>query len=300
MKEAPQTSGWATSDDLTGDWSDDDSDNETSADTINTADPLSDLELLLQQRDDAINSTAPAPVATPTGHQHVIVESSTATTNTRLEDYSNTFPALLINVVEEPYEDYTKEHDYSHENELLQSYIRQEEEEKSADVSDLRRIIAGTKNSKGNSADTGVTGANATSGESYERTPAQQRQFMRFQKRVSRCPLQVLRYEYGGEPLWPMPEPRHLKIPKCTCGEQRVFELQLLPTINYFLKVDEYAPHKLNLSTQLSTAVASVGAIPVHAPRGGGMDWSGVFVYSCPQSCAQSHEEFAYVLPTQE
>lgn len=192
---------------------------------------------------------------------------------------------MPIEVIDEPFEDYTAENDFSHENKLLEEYMRQEEEDKSEDVGDLRKIISATKK-KSSGAGSGAPAAGGLS-ESYEKTPVRQRHFMRFQKRISRCPLQCLRYDYGGEPLWPIPAPR-LAIPKCACGEERVFELQLTPTINYFLKVDDFASPPAQVAGETSSKSAP----------GGGMDWLSLLVYSCPSSCDKSRSEFIHVLPS--
>ena len=126
-------------------------------------------------------------------------------------------------------------------------------------------------------------------------------------------------------------------VPPCACGRARVFELQILPAILSLLSVDEYTSRepgardvsKSPASKGEVTTVAAGGATaggrappekggPVigHAgggsgrrvgggpdsagPRlviGGGMDFSSVLVYSCPESCAMSSVEVAIVIP---
>jgi len=112
------------------------------------------------------------------------------------------------------------------------------------------------------------------------------KQFKKFKKRLQRCPDQILRYNFNGEPLFPTNDEKEQNkiIPACTkCGTKRVFELQLLPTLLYFLKVDDYA---LEMDSH---------GIP------NGMDWSSALVYVCPQSCGgDTHEyieEFVHVVP---
>lgn len=265
------------------DWGDDEDDSKPQT----PAADLVDLEALLQQRDDAMKTSAkttkaaPAPKKADTAKKNVPVGKQ------------NAFPALPIEVIDEPYEDYTAEHDFAHENKLLEQYMKQEEEEKSADIGDLRTVIS---NSKKKGAGAQATGAASSTGESYEKTPAQQRHLLRFQKRISRCPLQCLRYDYGGEPLWPVVIPQNLKVPNCPgCGEERSFEMQLTPTINYFLKVDEFAAADTP-SQQKSDGIA--GDAPKAIAPPGGMDWLSLIVYSCSASCTQSHEEFIYVVPS--
>ncbi|KAL3668805.1 hypothetical protein V7S43_006099 [Phytophthora oleae] len=264
------------------DWSDDEDDNKAPA-----ADVV-DLEALLQQRDDAMKTSVKATKAIPVVKKE---ETSKETTST---GKCNAFPALPIEVIDEPYENYTSEHDFAHENRLLEEYMKQEEEEKSTDLGDLRTVITNSKTKKG-----GASGASSSSGESYEKTPAQQRHLLRFQKRISRCPLQCLRYDYGGEPLWPVVIPQTLKVLPCPgCGAERSFEMQLTPTINYFLKVDEYAAadtssQKCALNTDNALPDAPKTVVPP-----GGMDWLSLIVYSCSASCPQYHEEFVYVVPS--
>jgi pre-rRNA-processing protein TSR4 len=264
------------------DWSDEEDDTAAAvASTEGTGTDLTDLELLLQQRDDAMKM----PTAVTASKKKIDTTSKTSASTAQLV---NAFPAMPIDVMDEPFEDYTSENDFSHENKLLEEYIRQEEEEKSEDVDKLRKVLDSTKKKRagGGGGNTSVAGG---SGESYEKTPAHQRHFMRFQKRINRCPLQCLRYDYGGEPLWPVPAPTSLVVPRCACGEERVFELQLTPTINYFLKVDAFAG--------TPTVAPSEGGKPAAGPPSGGMDWLSILVYSCPSSCKKSRSEFIIVLP---
>jgi Programmed cell death protein 2, C-terminal putative domain len=52
-----------------------------------------------------------------------------------------------------------------------------------------------------------------------------------FQAAVSHAPSQVVRFAYGGYPLWcTYPPPRAAAaVPLCACGAERVFEMQLMP-----------------------------------------------------------------------
>ncbi|CAH0485225.1 unnamed protein product [Peronospora farinosa] len=267
------------------DWSDDEDDSNLQTSSAD----LVDLEALLQQRDDAMKKSTKTTKLTPAFKKIGNVKANTLPTD------QNAFAALLIEVMDEPYEDYTGECDFAHENQLLEEYMKQEEVEKSAEIGDLRNIMTNLKKKQN-----AVQSSNAASstGESYEKTPANQRHLLRFQKRISRCPLQCLRYDYGGEPLWPVVVPKDLKVPHCPgCGQERTFEMQLTPTINYFLKVDEYAVADTLLMKNKSTIATSDGICKIVGPAGG-MDWLSLIVYSCSTSCAQSHEEFIYVVPS--
>jgi len=84
----------------------------------------------------------------------------------------------------------------------------------------------------------------------------------RFQQRLSRSPEQVIRYCWGGEPLW-LHAPPTSKLPKCVCGASRCFELQLLPTLH----------------AQLSQAVPSAKLKAL------GMEWGSVIIFTCSKDC---------------
>eukprot|EP00927_Polykrikos_kofoidii_P001777 TRINITY_DN10694_c0_g1_i1.p1 TRINITY_DN10694_c0_g1~~TRINITY_DN10694_c0_g1_i1.p1 ORF type:complete len:476 (+),score=104.82 TRINITY_DN10694_c0_g1_i1:68-1495(+) len=102
--------------------------------------------------------------------------------------------------------------------------------------------------------------------------------FARFQRRLERSPSQVVRYSWGGQPLWMAPPPRELRDgvwpPKCgRCGAPRIFEVELLPT----------------LLSQVNAA--------------GKAEWGIVVVYTCSKDCAgakdgaEPYEEFVVVQP---
>ena len=279
----------AESDD--SDWSDDN--NDDGLDSGSGAADLVDLEALLQQRDEAIPTTA------ATTRPTVVPEKTPQPKESVSSDGGNVFPALLIEVVDEPFEAATTRHDFAHEKELLEKYIQAEEEEQSSEGRDLRHVLTHAKKKSGTVPSTGT----ASTGESYEKTPAEQRHLLRFQERISRCPLQCLRYDYGGDPLWPVVEPRGLKVPPCPgCGQERLFEMQLTPTINYFLQVDKYAVEANSASLQQHQTPSNLHRTTADGPKAvvpsSAMDWLSLIVYSCSASCSASHEEFIYVVPS--
>ena len=78
----------------------------------------------------------------------------------------------------------------------------------------------------------------------------------KFQDRVGRCPSQGLRYAWGGAPLWStaiMPEAAR-RPPPCVCGAARQFELQLMPSLLFALKVDDYAEAPAATAAAATTA----------------------------------------------
>mmetsp|Transcript_25653 Transcript_25653/g.37289 ORF Transcript_25653/g.37289 Transcript_25653/m.37289 type:complete len:161 (-) Transcript_25653:104-586(-) len=109
---------------------------------------------------------------------------------------------------------------------------------------------------------------------------------------MKRAPYQVVRYAYGGLPLWSIPtpsSPEKIKskskqctttttptfpnVPKCICGSERLFEFQIMPSILHVLNVDDYNKDDSD----------------------GGTNFGVVAVYSCANSCDASQEEFVLV-----
>ncbi|KAJ1610313.1 hypothetical protein OJ253_1182 [Cryptosporidium canis] len=85
-----------------------------------------------------------------------------------------------------------------------------------------------------------------------------------FSLEVSRFPKQIIRYSFGGTPLYSEP-PKSISIPGCKkCGSDKVFEFQILSTIIYewgkaFGEDDAFV--KCNT------------------------DWSTIIVYTCSKDC---------------
>jgi len=144
----------------------------------------------------------------------------------------------------------------------------------------------------------GGGGGGGGGGESYERLPPKVRHMLRFQKVLAKAPEQVLRYEWDGEPLWPVPP----KVPagectflppRCVCGSDRKFELQLMPHLLMGLCPEDYSLDRFDASTNSSLSAAA----SLLQGGGAGMDFLTALVYSCESSCKESQEEFIYVVP---
>jgi pre-rRNA-processing protein TSR4 len=88
-----------------------------------------------------------------------------------------------------------------------------------------------------------------------------------YNERISRCPSQVLRYSRFGTPL--LQEACDVQVPKCErCGKERVFEVELIPTVIYILDPES------------------------------SMDFGPILVYTCADDCGDGCcEEFCYVCP---
>ncbi|OQR98594.1 hypothetical protein ACHHYP_08345 [Achlya hypogyna] len=256
------TTGWGDDDDDDDDWGD--VGGSTWGAPSMAATPSVDLEALLQARDTAMETKV------------TMTKAKTVATVAVPASNRPHFPAISLHVEEEPASSGVER--FQHETQLLNAYFAEEEKENAQDVARLKSMLHAKTDVVAPSGD-GDGG-----GESYERTPLREKLLLRFQKRMKRAPTQCLRYHYGGDPLWPSPPPK-IDVPPCVCGQARVFELQLVPTTNYFLKVEKYA-HE----------TTGDGAALVHE---GSMDWQTVLVWSCPASCSRSHEEFVYVQPAE-
>ncbi|KAJ3253525.1 Programmed cell death protein 2 [Boothiomyces macroporosus] len=103
------------------------------------------------------------------------------------------------------------------------------------------------------------------------------RTFLKFQKRISLSPDQVLRYgrqPEGDNPLWASDIGRNNTIPNCPkCSSPRTFEFQLTPQLLSHLELNNKDPNSI--------------------------DWGTVIVYTCKSDCdaanGQYAEEYAFV-----
>ncbi|NWI59937.1 PDD2L protein, partial [Calyptomena viridis] len=165
------------------------------------------------------------------------------------------FQPFYISVVEE--EDYAGFLDTDHADKLLKEYQQRE-------GVDLEQIMSESFAGEGGN-------------EKYEKSEVKSwdHTFHKFMKRISVCPEQILRYSWGGQPLFITSPPATISqgIPACTnCGSSRVFEFQLMPALVSLLQSDS------DLSVEFGTAI----------------------VYTCERSCwPTSHqtplEEFIFV-----
>ncbi|NXG19932.1 PDD2L protein, partial [Grallaria varia] len=165
------------------------------------------------------------------------------------------FRPFYINVVDE--EDYTGCLDTDHADELLKEYQQRE-------GVDLEQMMAQSFAGEGGN-------------EKYEKSKVKSwdHTFHKFMKRISVCPEQIIRYSWGGQPLFITCPPASITqgIPACSaCGSSRVFEFQLMPALVSLLQSDS------GLSVEFGTAV----------------------VYTCERSCWPANhqtplEEFIFV-----
>lgn len=133
-----------------------------------------------------------------------------------------------------------------------------------------------------------------------------------FMRRVSLYPHQVVRYAYGGQPLWCTffsigasagPSENSTSSSSCSeassyspkaavppcggCGSARVFECQLMPNAIRYINVATGGTAIPNATSSSSTTDGVMG-----------LDFGVVALYSCPISCEGSIHEYAVVLPS--
>lgn len=116
-----------------------------------------------------------------------------------------------------------------------------------------------------------------------------------FQKRMSICPQQVLRYAYGGAPLCSTYMESPFSPPRCPgCHEPRVFEMQLMPTVLAYLSViaNLRKPHESENIGKSSQELTN----PIEEKEE--IDFGAVEIWSCPNSCQQNYEEVVFVQPS--
>jgi pre-rRNA-processing protein TSR4 len=194
-------------------------------------------------------------------------------------------PCRALEIYEEP--EAVAECAGQHERELYERYLKEECElgGVSEDLmklspeqqAELRKEEEGMKAEMDANADKFDSDSDIDDDDEVARTDAQW--FQRFQRRLERSPNQVIRYSWGGKVLWIAAPPAELLPgaqgpPRCErCGAQRIFELQILPTLVYqVLRGDCNEPA-----------------------------WGTVAVFTCAEDC-ESHdpcEEFVIVQPAE-
>ncbi|XP_063108633.1 programmed cell death protein 2-like isoform X2 [Cavia porcellus] len=127
------------------------------------------------------------------------------------------FPPYYICVVDE--DDYRDFASLDHAYCLLKDYQQRE-------GVDMGQLISHSFSSDGD--------------EKYEKTKIKSgdQMFYKFMKRIAVCQAQILRYSWGGEPLYlTCPTPEVSEVPACShCGGQRTFEFQLMPALVSMLR----------------------------------------------------------------
>jgi pre-rRNA-processing protein TSR4 len=106
-------------------------------------------------------------------------------------------------------------------------------------------------------------------GEEYEpdHSLSADRTYLKFKKKLDLNPEQCYRYCFGGQPLWAR-EVQEQAGTCAACGGPRVYEMQLMPPLLYFLQ-------------------QAYKDLPPSLYATHDWEWSTVIVFSCAQSCSQ-------------
>jgi pre-rRNA-processing protein TSR4 len=177
---------------------------------------------------------------------------------------------------------------------MLARYMAEEEDE---------MILAALKGTPEGAA---ASGNGGDFWEPDERLSLRDRVLLGFQDRINRNPRQVVRYAPGGVPMWSIPteipSPSNNStsnrknttaqpiengrlVPRCPgCGTERIFEVQLLPSVLHVLEVDQYSGE--SSSSDLSKPQSGINAL-----LSTGMNWGSVAMYTCPACPLGTHEE---------
>lgn len=85
-----------------------------------------------------------------------------------------------------------------------------------------------------------------------------------------------------------------MTIPPCSCGAERRFEFQLMPSLLHVLEVDKHAQlQQEEDGATSSTTPASLDAIM--SADYGGMNWGAIAVYTCTKEDCSCSEDYLVV-----
>ncbi|CAM6114859.1 unnamed protein product [Calypogeia fissa] len=124
--------------------------------------------------------------------------------------------------------------------------------------------------------ESGEHSAEVWEGEEYEpdRALFVDKTYLRFKKHLDLSPNQCFRYSFGGQVLWAVEDEDDVALGKCGgCGGPRVFEMQLMSPLLYFLQ-----EASKNDSAPMSNSLDE-------------WDWFTLIVATCAQSCSQKADE---------
>ena len=85
-------------------------------------------------------------------------------------------------------------------------------------------------------------------------------------------------------------------IPKCpSCGMDRRFEFQLMPSLLHVLEVDKHAVAKSKEQQQTDSSTSNNTLEDIMKDDYGGMNWGVLAIYTCPSNTCTNQEEFVVV-----
>lgn len=90
----------------------------------------------------------------------------------------------------------------------------------------------------------------------------------KFYKQLRRCPEQILRYDWNGEPIIPSIN-SNFSVERCQCQSAMTFEFQLMPSLITFLM-----KNKNNKNAKIN------------------LDFETILAYTCQKNCTDSTKNF--------
>lgn len=253
-------------------------------------DDLSSLEALLSQRSIPTEPSLSVPDIR-------IIKSSPSESIWLVEDISEGYVSEALNGPDANGKD-------EHIRRLLESYLNDEED------SSVKTLLqtAGPKILKGDNLagkaaeEEGDEDGDDLDDKKIDHSDMKSQVELFFQRRVALHPKQVMRYAYGGQPLWCThpPPPEANNIPLCeSCGSQRVFEAQLMPALLQYYDArggDNMKVGSCREVDQASTADELASRFDQLRTEIG-FEFGVVALWSCPLSCDATHFEVVVVQP---
>lgn len=310
--ESSSLGGWGDDcGDDTNDWVDASREEPSSTSMNDLEEMLAAMEATSESSHTKTAQTKTTPKKTTERDSPSSSKEDCCTSATACPNESPCFPSYHLDIYEEPqraqkgkdanvddfYEDenigLASDVDNSRIQKLLSNYLKDEEDE------DILTALKGNHSETANEEHGG-------GGEKFERMNPKDRSFLSFTDRIKRSPNQVIRYAYGGVPMWSIPTPRHLihngtkrvdrahrsLIPPCQCGSSREFEFQLMPSALHCLDVDSHVSSSKPTKNE-SNDDDELGLMMNRDH--GGMNWGAIAVYSCAASCNENREEFLVI-----
>lgn len=295
-----------------------------SASMISEVDSLDDLNNLLQMRDKSLSktvasSTATTAVAVPNSKKADVVE----------RKGNNALPNYIIKKIAEPYYGSTciaaskdgaddgavdmEDDSYAISSisndriaQLIASYIACEDDTTIVEALNSSSSV-GTKSSSNKDDNYSSSTISKSSEVANDKDSSMEGKLGRtdkkskveeyFQRRTHIESRQVMRYAYGGQPLWcTHPSPVATASACRGCHKQRVFECQLMPALLSFIPTTSTA-YTTNTASSISSSADAPADSLLQQLLGHTVDFGVVAIYSCPDSCSLDCEEEAYVQP---
>uniref|UniRef100_A0A7N0TRF6 Programmed cell death protein 2 C-terminal domain-containing protein n=1 Tax=Kalanchoe fedtschenkoi TaxID=63787 RepID=A0A7N0TRF6_KALFE len=103
----------------------------------------------------------------------------------------------------------------------------------------------------------------------YDKALSADRTYLKYKKIIDSCPQQCFRYKYGGKPV-SATQTVHEPSPCQLCGAPRLYEMQLMPPLVYFLHEGADESKKYSVDN---------------------WNWMALIVYTCSKNCCAARGE---------